>query len=84
MVTITSKEAKNKFGLLMDTAQREPVTVTKHSRPNVVIISAERYEELEALEDKAWTAKAQEAEKNGYMTPEESTAFIEGILNAGS
>ena len=58
--------------------------VTKHSKPDVVIISAERYEELETLEDKAWTAKAQEAEKNGYMTPDESTAFIEGILNAES
>lgn len=58
--------------------------VTKHSKPNVMIISAKRYEELDALEDKVWTARAQEAEKNGYMTPEESTAFIEGMIDAGS
>jgi prevent-host-death family protein len=82
MVEVTSKEAKDRFGAVMDTAQREPVTVTKHNRPSVVIISAERYAELEALEDQAWAAKAQEAEKNGYLDAADSEEFIKGILNA--
>lgn len=82
MVTVSSKEAKEKFGTLMDTAQREPVTVTKHNRPAVVVISSARYAELEALEDELWAAKAKEAEKAGYLSVEESEAVIQGILNA--
>ena len=82
MVTLTSKEAKEKFGLLVDTARREPVTITKHSRPTVVVISSERYAELEALEDEIWAAKARAAEKRGYLSAEESEDVIRGILNA--
>ena len=79
MVTLSSKEAKDKFGVLMDTARREPVTITKHNRPSVVVMSSERYAELEALEDAAWLAKAREAEKEGYLGPEESEAVIQRI-----
>ncbi|MDO8585435.1 MAG: type II toxin-antitoxin system prevent-host-death family antitoxin [Armatimonadota bacterium] len=82
MVTISSKEAKEKFGALVDTARREPVTITKHSRPVVVVVSSERYAELEALEDEVWAARAREAEKRGYLSTEESEAVIQGILNA--
>lgn len=82
MVNVTSKEAKDRFGIVMDAARREPVTVTKHRRPSVVIMSVERYAELEALEDKIWTAKALEAEKSGYLSEDESEAFIQGIMNA--
>ena len=84
MVTVSSKEAKEKFGVLVDTARREPVTVTKHNRPTVVVVSVERYEELEALEDELWAAKARASEKKGYLSAEESEATIQGILNAGA
>jgi prevent-host-death family protein len=82
MVNVTSKEAKDRFGIVMDAARREPITVTKHKRPSVVIVSVERYAELEALEDKVWAAKALEAEKSGYLSEDESEAFIQGIMNA--
>ncbi|MBI2843985.1 MAG: type II toxin-antitoxin system Phd/YefM family antitoxin [Armatimonadetes bacterium] len=82
MVVLTSKQAKDKFGVLMDTALREPVTITKHNRPAVVVISSERYTELEALEDRLWIAKAEEAEKEGFLSVKESEAFIQEILNA--
>ncbi len=84
MVILTSKEAKEKFGTLVDTARREPVTITKHNRPTVVVISSERYAELEALEDELWLAKAKNAEKKGYLSAEESEAVIQGVLNADS
>jgi prevent-host-death family protein len=42
-------EAKNRFGELLDTAQREPVTIEKHGRAVAVMVSAEDYKELEAL-----------------------------------
>ncbi|MCX6345085.1 MAG: type II toxin-antitoxin system Phd/YefM family antitoxin [Armatimonadetes bacterium] len=84
MVILTSKQAKEKFGTLVDTARREPVTITKHNRPTVVVISSERYAELEALEDELWLAKAKDAEQKGYLSTEESEAVIQGVLNAGS
>ncbi|WP_223291787.1 type II toxin-antitoxin system prevent-host-death family antitoxin [Defluviicoccus vanus] len=42
-------EAKNRFGELLDTAQREPVMIEKHGRAVAVMLSAEEYKELEAL-----------------------------------
>ena len=84
MVTLSSKEAKDRFGVLMDTARREPVTITKHSRPFVVVVSTERYAELEALEDALWESRAIAAEKKGYLTTEESEEVVQRILNAGT
>jgi prevent-host-death family protein len=46
MKTMSAKEAKNGFGLLLDTARAEPVTIEKHGRPVVVVISAEAYQRL--------------------------------------
>ncbi len=76
MVTVTSKEAKDKFGVLVDTARREPVTITKHNRPAVVVISSERYAELEALEDKMLLAAARRSEKGGFLTSDETADFL--------
>lgn len=49
MRTIAALDAKNRFGELLDTAQREPVTIQKHGRAVAVVVSAEDYRELEAL-----------------------------------
>jgi prevent-host-death family protein len=43
-------DAKNRFGELLDTAQREPVTIEKHGRAVAVVVSAEDYRELEELQ----------------------------------
>lgn len=49
MRTMAALEAKNRFGELLDTAQREPVIIEKHGRAIAVMVSAEEYKELEAL-----------------------------------
>lgn len=82
MTTITSREAQNKFGQLLDEAQKEPVVITRHERPVAVVLSRERYEELEALEDAVWAARARRAAKGGFLRTDESTAFLEELLNA--
>ena len=46
MKIMSARDAKNGFGLLIDTARREPVTVEKHGRPVVVVMSIEEYERL--------------------------------------
>lgn len=43
MKSVTSLEAKNRFGEVMEAAQRQPVSITRHGRPSVVMISAESY-----------------------------------------
>ncbi len=43
MKTITALDAKNRFGEVMEAAQRQPVSITRNGRPSVVVISAESY-----------------------------------------
>jgi antitoxin Phd len=46
MITMTSVEAQNRFGQLLDTAQRETVAITRHGRPTAFIVSPQEMEEL--------------------------------------
>lgn len=67
MVTITSVEAQNRFGQLIDMAQRETITVTRHGRTAAFIVSPRDMEELldsrkrrshAVAELEAWSANA--------------------------
>ena len=49
MRRVSSGDAKNRFGELLDTAQRELVTIEKHGRPVAVMVSAEAYEAIEVM-----------------------------------
>jgi antitoxin Phd len=77
MVTFEAREAKNEFGRLLDTAQRETVTVKKKGRPVAVIMSITQYDHFQEVEDLLWLLKAKEAEKEGYFDTEESKNFLE-------
>ncbi len=46
MKTMSAKDAKNAFGFLLDTARAEPVTIEKHGRRVVVVVSVEEYQRL--------------------------------------
>ena len=46
--TLPAAEAKTNFGALLDTVQREPVTISKNGRPVAVIMSIEDYEQHQA------------------------------------
>ena len=65
MITVTSVEAQNRFGQLLDTAQREPVAITRHGRAAAFVVSAREMEELlaarrrQAVADlEAWRERA--------------------------
>ena len=49
MRSITSADAKNNFGELIDLARAAPVAVTKYDRPVVVVMAVEEFERLKAL-----------------------------------
>ena len=46
MRTISSLDAKNRFGQRLEAARRAPVTVTKKGRPAAVVLSIEDYERM--------------------------------------
>ncbi len=82
MRTVAAREAKNEFGRLLDTAQREPVTIERHGRPVAVVLSIEDYERFEALDDAYWAMRAEEGERSGWLGPEESERFLNSIVDA--
>lgn len=80
MKTFGSREAKEGFGALIDTVQREPVTILKNGRPSAVMVSPEDYarmggnrQRISALLDEL----ANEAEANG-LTPDILASITNG------
>jgi prevent-host-death family protein len=67
MKTMSAREAKNAFGLMIDTARAEPVLIEKHGRGVVMVISVDEYERLSRLADDAGKGAANvgEAIKHG-------------------
>lgn len=48
MKTMSAREAKNGFDLMIDTARAEPVLIQKHGHGVVVVMSVEKCERLSA------------------------------------
>jgi prevent-host-death family protein len=46
MKTMSAREAKNAFGLMIDSARAEPVLIEKRGRGVVVVVSVEEYDRL--------------------------------------
>ncbi len=51
MKALSAKDAKNGFGRLIDLARAEPVAVTKHGRPVIIVLAIEEYDRLKALDE---------------------------------
>jgi antitoxin Phd len=84
MITLTSAEAQNNFGRLLDTAQREPVAITRHGRTTAYVISQREMDEIEAARERrkravaeltAWRDKARES-----MTAEAAALTDEDVV----
>jgi prevent-host-death family protein len=56
MIKMTSVEAQNQFGKLLDTVQREAVAITRHGRPTAFVVSPQEMEEL--LDARLWRSAA--------------------------
>ncbi len=52
MKTMTTTQARNAFGHMLDAAQREPVVITRRNRPVGVFLS------MRGLEDTIWREEA--------------------------
>ena len=86
MSVFTAKEAKNRFGQLLDAAQREPVTITKNGRAVAMMLSASDESMIAAvegfLEERYWGERIAEAERGGYIGARESNRIMSEALNA--
>lgn len=80
MITVTSTEAKRRFGEILDRARREPVRVQSHGRDVAVILDHEEYDRLRRREDAYWLARAEEGRQSGFLSAEETRAFLEEKL----
>ena len=48
MITLTSDEAESHFGQLLDTVQREPVSITRNGQVAAFVVSPQDMQELQA------------------------------------
>ena len=49
MKHVSSTEAKQRFAAILDTAQREPVTIRRQNREVAVVLSTQEYDRLRGL-----------------------------------
>jgi antitoxin Phd len=86
MKSFTASDARRRFGRLMETARREPVTITKNGRAAAMVLSASDNELIAAvegfLEERYWGERIAEAERGGYIGVDESALIMSEVLNA--
>ncbi len=79
MRTISSLDAKNRFGQLLEAVQRAPVTVTKQGRPAAVVLSVEDYDRMRGAAwqrlEETMVAARREASNRG-LTDEQLDALL--------
>ena len=75
-ISFTASEAKNKLGLVLDSAQQQPVTIEKQGRPFAVVLSQEAYETLESA---FWLLQAKEADEEGFLSSKESKKLLRDL-----
>ncbi len=76
MSVVSASDAKQRFGQIMDAARIKPVIIEKSGREAVVMMSIERFRELQAIEDAYWITQAEEGIKSGFMGPEKTAQFL--------
>lgn len=85
LTTFSAKDAKTRFGELLDEALGRPVGITKHDRLTAYVVSKRDFETMVAkvqeLEDQLWLAKAALARNEGFVGAERVDAFLSDFRN---
>ena len=85
MIVKSSVEAQNGFGQLLDTVQREPVSITRHGRPAAFLVSPLDMEELldarrkrsKALSElEAWSQRASATPAAAELTEDDVVRLV--------
>lgn len=77
MKTYSARDAKEHFGELMDTVQREPVSIEKYGRAVAVVISETEYEEMKLHRLRTIIGEAKSQADRGEFAADSS---LEGLL----
>ena len=77
MQVTTARDAKNRFGQLLDSAQRGPVGITKNGRVVTVMLSIEQYRRLRGA---AWDRLTRAMDTTSAEAA--STGLTDDILEA--
>jgi prevent-host-death family protein len=56
MTTTSASDFQKRLGEFTDLARREPVMITRHGRPSLVLLAAEDYERLKVIEERSTKA----------------------------
>jgi len=84
-ITFSAKDAKARFGELLDEALGQPVGITKHDRLTAYVVSKRDFEKMLTniafLEDQLWLAKADLARKEGFVGPDRVDALLSDFRN---
>jgi prevent-host-death family protein len=80
MKIANASDVKNRFGEYLDIARLEPVAVNRNGRNIAVLLSAEEYERLSALDDAWWAAQAKASAASGYLGPEKSMELLMKLI----
>jgi prevent-host-death family protein len=83
LTTFSAKDAKMRFGELLDEALGKPVGITKHDRLTAYVVSRSHFEamsqRIQELDDQLWLAKAELARKEGFVGPDTVNAFLSNL-----
>ena len=56
MTTTNASDFQKRLGEFTDLARREPVMITRHGRPSLVLLAAEDYARLKMIEERSTKA----------------------------
>lgn len=78
--TFSAKDAKTRFGELLDEALGRPVGITKHERLTAFVVSKRDFEamlaKIDELEDQLLLTKAELARSRGFVGAERADALL--------
>ena len=86
MELFSTSDVRRRFGQLLKTARREPVTITKNGRAVAIMLPASDNEVISAmkgfLEERYWCERIADAELGGYIGARESNRILSEALKA--
>ncbi len=80
---VPAKEAKNRFGEMLEAVQRHNIIITKNNRPVAELRRFSEKTRFEEMEDKIWGERALKAEREDtWLGTKKSATFLKEMLNA--
>jgi len=76
---VAAKEAKNRFGELLEAVQRHPIIITKNNRAVAELRRISEKTRFEEAEEAIWLERTLKAEKEGYLGVKKSEEFMKKL-----